>query len=106
MPSIRLSELPTDWLEAFADYVGEDGSGNPDATFGRRIAAAFRMREIERREGRPLSASADAGLAELARRSSRPDERPAARHGVDEALVAEDLDRAPDRVRRQPGFLR
>jgi hypothetical protein len=64
-----LSHLPTDWLKAFAVWVGEpDGTLPPEEVFTRRIEAIFRMRDIERREGRSFAANPDDALAELARR--------------------------------------
>lgn len=57
-----LADVPTDWLESYAQLVSDDGE------FADDVAAIYRMREIERREGRTFSGRAEDVLAELAER--------------------------------------
>ena len=67
-----VAEIPTDWLEAFADYIGDHDGMDPDAACFMEIEASFRMRDIQRREGCNYrgSATPDDMLAELARRKA------------------------------------
>lgn len=63
-----LAAIPTDWLEAYADYLGDHEDLDPDAAFVRSVAALFRLREISQREGCRFAPHPMAALAELARR--------------------------------------
>jgi len=70
-----LAAVPTEWLEAFAQYLGDHDALDPDEAFRLEIEASFRMREIHRRDGRSYRGmvTVDQALAELARRRKEAD---------------------------------
>lgn len=61
-----ITDIPTDWLEAFCVLVDEDSE------FAEEIKAIYRMRDIEQRDGVHYIPDPGAAQAELARREERP----------------------------------
>ena len=75
MADESVATVPTEWLEAFAQYLGNHDALHPDEAFRLEIEGSFRMREIHRRDGRSYRGmvTVDQALAELARRRLESD---------------------------------
>ena len=71
LPAKGLSDAANDWLQAYADLLGGE---HGDYDFARTISAAYRLRDIEERDGHRSSPRYQEAVAELVRRGLREPE--------------------------------